>query len=178
MQKCALCEFDYHKVGLQEGRCPQCGNIIEWPEEPEDQVANARAADSMLTEKTSEGPLSQQPTLEVPIDPSFVDSSPTAPSHLQADGSSLPTEMVQLWRDSIEGTLDVRSTLKGPVSNSNSKSSNTISDSVFAIRPREVRSPLSVTEKPVDYELLDVIGQGGVGVGAMNTKKSFWPKRF
>ncbi|MDX1927076.1 MAG: protein kinase [Pirellulaceae bacterium] len=186
MQKCALCNFDYEMVSLQEGRCPQCGNIIEWPEEPEASDSQASVAGQQPVEKTADAPLSPEPVTEAtiysesvaprsiaasPIAPNPIAPSPGAPSpssfatelpKAEAASAALPKEMDQLWRDSIQGAADVRSTLKGP--DSSPESHNTVSDSVFAILPREVRSPLNVSDKPVDYELLDVIGQGGVGV--------------
>ena len=165
MQKCALCEFDYENVSLQEGRCPQCGSIVEWPEESETTPLNIANASSMPTETASEPAHNENPnqapsTSDVTNDIQSVDAKNIAselPSKNKAS-SALPEKMDQLWRDSIQGASDVRSTLKGP------DAGYTVSDSVFAILPREVRSPLNATDTPVDYELLDIIGQGGVGV--------------
>ncbi len=166
MQKCALCEFDYENVSLQEGRCPQCGSIVEWPEETETPNANGNGNGNgnevALTaiQKTLDFPLPVQPAPERVNDQEVVAQNVVANDLHEADipSTSLPKDMEQLWRNSIQGTTDVRSTLKGP------NTGYTVSDSVFAILPREVRSPLTATDKPVDYELLDVIGQGGVGV--------------
>ncbi|MEQ1825483.1 MAG: protein kinase [Pirellula sp.] len=156
MQKCALCEFDYENVNLQEGRCPQCGSIVEWPEEPEANPNNSAA-------------------IRIPLDniqqdlPSAALSNPVSisPSEAEADSndpiatvptSAIPSSMDQIWEESIQGSSDIVNTIKGP------SVGHTVSDSVFAILPRELRSPLNVTDTPVDYELLDIIGQGGVGV--------------
>ena len=160
MQKCALCEYDYENVSLQEGRCPQCGSIVEWPEECESAPLSGAKADSMPTEVTSKLPNQALPGSSATNDPESVDAKNIGPelANMDLSSSSLPKEMDQLWRDSIQGASDVRSTLKGP------EAGYTVSDSVFAILPREVRSPLNVSDTPVDYELLDIIGQGGVGV--------------
>ncbi len=164
MQKCALCEFDYENVSLQEGRCPQCGSIVEWPEEPEVPTETKTLAvvdaGSTAIEKPSEIAMQSQPTRGKTNEREVLKAKPIVPDLSKADATaaSLPKEMDQLWRDSIQGASDVRSTLKGP------DAGYTVSDSVFAILPREVRSPLNVSDSPVDYELLDIIGQGGVGV--------------
>ena len=159
MQKCALCEFDYENVSLQDGRCPQCGSIVEWPEELESPVMGVDA-DSMPVEPPSEFSVQAKSTLESTNDQAVVDANALVPDLPKADSlaTSMPKELDQLWRDSIHGNSDLRSTLKGP------DIGYTVSDSVFAILPREVRSPLKASSTPVDYELLDVIGQGGVGV--------------
>ncbi|MCC6511709.1 MAG: protein kinase [Pirellulaceae bacterium] len=65
-----------------------------------------------------------------------------------------------LWRDSIQYANGPLSTLKGPAQE------QTVSDTVFSIQPRALRAPNVEPdpENPVDYELLEIIGQGGVGV--------------
>lgn len=164
MQKCALCEFDYENVSLQEGRCPQCGSIVEWPEEPEipttPRPETGVDTDSTSSEKPAEISTAAQSTPGATNDRQVVEEKTIPPVLPKADANatSMPKEMDQLWRESIQGVSDVRCTLKGP------ETSYTVSDSVFAILPREVRSPLNVSDSPVDYELLDIIGQGGVGV--------------
>lgn len=163
MQKCALCEFDYENVSLQEGRCPQCGSIIEWPEDPETSNAITNASEPTPSEEiqdSSEPEIkTHQASEHVASPPALAAPSSSADDLQKADNPSpLPKEIDRLWRASIQGTADARCTIKGP------DSGYTVSDSVFAILPREVRSPLKVSDKPVDYELLDIIGQGGVGV--------------
>ena len=164
MQKCALCEFDYENVSLQEGRCPQCGSIVEWPEEPEapteTQPLIGADTGSKPSQKPAEISIQPQSAPDTTNEREVVEAKPIVPDLPKADATVawLPKEMDQLWRDSIQGSSDVRSTLKGP------EAGYTVSDSVFAILPREVRSPLNVSDSPVDYELLDIIGQGGVGV--------------
>ena len=157
MQKCALCEFDYENVSLQEGRCPQCGSVLEWPEElgTSDGVETSSASGNEASEFAVQAPSAFDAT----NDGKDVDSESVVPDLHKLDAAgALPKEIVQLWRDSIQSSSDVSSTLKGP------EAGYTISDSVFSILPREVRSPLNISDAPVDYELLDIIGQGGVGV--------------
>ena len=156
MQKCALCEFDYENVSLQEGRCPQCGSIVEWPEEPESPPISARDLTLPPSDIPSDLPVKAQAN-PVAFSPSEGDSNSSEPS-TDDSPSVIPNRMDQLWRASIQGNSNPRSTIKGP------SVGHTVSDSVFAILPREVRSPLTITDSPVDYELLEVIGKGGVGV--------------
>lgn len=150
MQKCALCEFDYENVKLQEGRCPQCGSVINWPEEP----------DSSPPQTPYSGETDRTPPTPPP--PAALHAGDAATHYFMPEtdpsSSPIPEAIDKVWRDSIQGTVDPRCTLKGP------EVGYTVSDSVFAVLPREVRSPLNITDKPVDYELLDLIGQGGVGV--------------
>ncbi len=64
----------------------------------------------------------------------------------------------KLWRDSISDGVSPLATLKV------AESGGSISDSVFSIQQREIRSGNVELGAPVDYQLLEVIGQGGVGV--------------
>lgn len=190
MQKCAFCEFDYGEITLQEGRCPQCGSIVSWPEEPDSpnsaspevlaqlQIPNTVPANDdkpLTTQGGSASPNddsngsrahvkdseSQPVQSQIVQQPSSAPTSSVSPN--QAGGSAVDPIRKQsvenLWRDSIESNANVYCTIKG------ANSEPTVSDSVFSILPREVRSPLhDIGNAPVDYELLDIIGQGGVGV--------------
>ena len=133
MQKCALCEFDYENVSLQEGRCPQCGSIVEWPEEPESPPISARDLTLPPSDIPSDLPVKEQAN-PVAFNPSEGDPNSSAPS-TDDSPSVIPNRMDQLWRASIQGNSNPRSTIKGP------SVGHTVSDSVFAILPREVRSP-------------------------------------
>ncbi len=156
MQKCALCEFDYENVSLQEGRCPRCGSILEWPAESESPPASSGAVAITSGDTPPEWQVKPH-TNAIELKPSQGDTNSSQPNS-DDNTSTIQTDVEQLWRGSIQADSDVRSTIKGP------ETPHTISDSVIAVLPREVRSPLNITDKPVDYELLDVIGQGGVGV--------------
>ena len=160
MQKCAFCEFDYGEITLREGRCPQCGSIVAWPDEPDSSQPGDTTATVFLPGKQPNaadanataivGGPAPQPA--APMSPSAAIPESAVPS------SAASAALDRLWRDSISSASDVRFTIKGV------ESQHTVSDSLFSVLPREVRSPLNITDAPVDYELLDIIGQGGVGV--------------
>jgi len=160
MQKCAFCEFDYGEITLQEGRCPQCGSIIAWPDEPDSSQPGDTTATVVF-------PIKQPNAVDANATVIFGEevtqpAAPMGPSAAIA-ASAVPRsegleDLDKLWRDSISSTSDLRFTIKGV------ESQHTVSDSLFSVLPREVRSPLNITDAPVDYELLDIIGQGGVGV--------------
>lgn len=192
MQKCAFCEFDYGEITLQEGRCPQCGSIVSWPDEPDPTSGNTPALMAQFTMPNTEPkpengtstppntgeaspqdvavPVGQDETVSAqPLVNSNLNSGTpsTASSDIPPSAGSLASppagprnqSVENLWRDSIESNANVYCTIKG------ANSEPTVSDSVFSILPREVRSPLhDIGNAPVDYELLDIIGQGGVGV--------------
>lgn len=178
MQTCPFCHFDAGDRPLNEGRCPQCGSIIQWSDEDiAATIQNFQAHAEQNQEESStadQDPISAQPD-------SASDSEPTA--RMDAEPSSLPAQpmsdqsnpdadeaiderhptptpvlLSRLWKDSIAANGDVRSTLKGE------EAEVTVSDTVFSIQTREVRLVSDSPSESLDYELLEVIGQGGVGV--------------
>ena len=166
MQKCAFCEFDYGEITLQEGRCPQCGSIVAWPDEPDSSQPGDMTTTVVFPRKQPNavdanatvifGGEAPQPA--APESPSAAIAASAASAASAVPGSAASEDLDKLWRDSISSASDVRFTIKGV------ESQHTVSDSLFSVLPREVRSPLNITDAPVDYELLDIIGQGGVGV--------------
>ena len=64
----------------------------------------------------------------------------------------------RIWRESISNTTSLNATLKC------TQSEPTASDSIFSVQTREVRSAGQALGVPADYEILNVIGRGGVGV--------------
>ena len=153
MQKCPFCEFSYGEMTLNDGRCPQCGSIIEWPDDsvPSGQMTTTPfivppftpappiPANNEIGNQKSEG---QSPFVDEGQTPQETDSA----------------QIEKLWRDSIVSNSDVYCTLKGD------KAEATVSDSAISIQRRGIREPNSPDLPTADYEILEKIGTGGVGV--------------
>lgn len=213
MQTCPFCNFDAGDRPLHEGRCPQCGSIVQWSDkdiaatlagykpvttddEPSSPVgssfgnrdaasndnssndtANYNAADDVRSTLMPQDYISDVQPVEPTIEPASSSSSAwsreddahyannqsddgqvPSPGDDQPIDKSTPALLSHLWKDSLSQSNDVRSTIKGQ------QGEQTVSDTVFSIQTREVRPVSDVPCDTLDYELLNIIGQGGVGV--------------
>ncbi len=200
MQTCPFCNFDAGDRPLNEGRCPQCGSIIQWSDEDINatiQSFHAQAieasSDASKDSTNDDEQLSNRPeplgdtfgyakleradainNVEPGTKPpesssagqSVTPSQPIGPAQPPGNRGSdpnpnptpTPALLSRLWKDSLESKGSVRSTLKG------AESDATVLDTVFSIQSREVRPVSDTPSDTLDYELLGVIGQGGVGV--------------
>lgn len=168
MRQCPFCEFDSGEMQLTEGRCPQCGSVIEWNdyEEAKPELVPVRTQHT-TTNVASTEPAPAQPALPTP-DPSFdlksgqIESSGNADDSVKkpvdTSGQSDSQKLEELWRDSIVSDSNVFCTIKS------SKAEATVSDSAFSIQRREIRDAKDPAIIGADYEILEKIGTGGVGV--------------
>lgn len=117
------------------------------------------AADSPATESPSTSPSTGAPpsppspphTSTVRTDVEPLEPSPQKPAGLDTDQSR---QLKQIWSKSI--TTRPETTIQTP--------SNYGTVSNLVIRQRALAKPETPTHSPADYELLGVIGEGGVGV--------------
>ena len=122
MQKCPFCEFSYGEMTLNDGRCPQCGSIIEWPD---DSVPSGQ----MTTTPFIVPPFT--PALPIPANNKIGIQKSEGQSPVGDEGRT-PHEtdsahIEKLWRDSIVSNSDVYCTLKGD------KAEATVSDNVVHV---------------------------------------------
>ncbi len=208
MQTCPFCNFDAGDRPLIEGRCPQCGSIVQWSDEdiaatiqnfeahaaqppletgedaPVPENDSERSTDeyssagyfggnsnNLSNENEGSGALADQVEADDaranhaetnPVEPSQEGNpSSDGTNHVEIHGPTptpTPVLLSRLWKDSLTSTGNVRGTLKGE------EAEVTVSDTVFSIQTREVRQASDTPSESLDYELLGVIGQGGVGV--------------
>ncbi len=174
MQFCPFCEFDHRETMPRDGRCHQCGAVIAWPEPPQSHTAQLTPLAPKINpaSPTIANPETHSPTsiesIDVPEDVTSPrthvvnDSRKKSASVNQNQDSSASGSAEQaiegLWRSSLTDGITNKCTLKGE------STGGTVSDSHLFIKERDIRGDSQDLPSAVDYELLDVIGQGGVGV--------------
>lgn len=189
MMRCPFCEADLgdENVRLRDGRCPRCSSILNWTaDEGEPPVATAPSPsiaapavkvasddDDELTIKDIVRTLvergGQQPPaakgklgnvrIATPPDlrgePSSNDRGRRPPGIVS--GISIP-EIDKIWRGSLTVQTHPSATLKAVAS----ATDEAVSD--LLIRPYRLREPGQPADGASEYELQEVIGEGGVGV--------------
>lgn len=93
----------------------------------------------------------------------WADSSSESESERKPKGQGKPEvktdQIASLWKQSIVTNSDLHRTIKSD------SGELTVSDSVYSIQPREILESKDLQfGTSLDYELLEVIGEGGVGV--------------
>ena len=169
---CPHCHAEIDAAAIAAGQCGECGQDL--PELPEvDRGAETLASFELseelsddLSEDEGHGTLDLSEALD---EPGTIDFA--AEQTIDFDGpsdDSISLEMVtSQWEDNIEGepnntnaTIKQRETVAGPF----------VSRSSLVVKSRQVRTPQQVPKpfaSPVDapdYELLNVLGEGGMGV--------------
>lgn len=96
------------------------------------------------------------------IQPVFESPTPaptSGPSTIEERAQERFKAVQQIWRQSITSDSNISLTIKSQTSEM------TVTDSVYSIQPREVKSSDQTTfGEQLDYELINVIGEGGIGV--------------
>ncbi len=96
------------------------------------------------------------------IQPVFESPTPaptSGPSTIEERAQERFKAVEQIWRQSITSDSNISLTIKSQTSEM------TVTDSVYSIQPREVKSSDQTTfGEQLDYELINVIGEGGIGV--------------
>jgi WD40 repeat protein/serine/threonine protein kinase len=188
MMRCPFCDADLsdESTRIRGGRCPHCGSILMWSEEaPSEEVIGA--APREIAEPPDEDNLSikdvvrtivarganeplavtsnvKRPRFATPPDLRF---APTTSESLQPppkqppapDGNPQPlADIDKLWRGSMTVASRPSTTLKTP----EALPDPGIND--LLIRPVRISSPGEPPPQGTEYEMTDVIGEGGVGV--------------
>ncbi len=170
MQVCPFCNVDRGDRPLNEGRCPNCGIVLDWqdvegeaavPVDPKSVPTEAPTASRKESTDVDDASSRVEPSPSsenLPVQETATEESPKTVRKSLQKGSWPTQDIVELWRHSISDVSKPQQTLKGVTS------AGTVSDSIFSIQQREIRSGDVDVGVPVDYQLLEVIGQGGVGV--------------
>jgi len=155
MLSCPICDSQIDDVSAHDGRCPNCGGVIAWHYEEEtaaepaedlvhDPVHNADSPKA--TAKPSKGSVAPQ--------------RPPAKSAMPKPESlsdSRRVDVTAMWEGSISPDSGNYSTLGQSMPASDE-------DSDLVIQSRKLSWTDDADVARADYELLEVIGEGGVGV--------------
>lgn len=155
---------------MREGRCNRCGSQLQWDESasgdvtPAVQAAVAKLAAGMAPLQGTGKRADSEDLQAVAAALRGQGAAPAArPVDLATEpriGGGTPVDAPALenqWRQGIDTEANPLRTLKGV-------STSSVSDLPVFIHPRAVRRPADPEFGPSEYELLDVIGEGGVGI--------------
>ncbi len=191
MLNCPFCGFDYSEVGLRDSRCRNCGSVLAWDNDanandplplpkliiPDTSTQYMSLEEYRIQqtkrESTDVGALDTAEAAKAtrPIDNAFrapIAAAETAaflpPKTPQDESRFVPNQvneqLTSMWGQPIEEvSANPLMTIKGA-----SAKETVVSDSVLAIHSREVRRPDEAATQASDYELLEVIGEGGIGI--------------
>lgn len=175
MWTCPFCDADLLEAGLREGRCPYCGGIINWSEESANVDAPSEVDRNAQERAAVESPLalaSEQPNQAIsdgslpagtsghgePHD-SQVDQ-PNADNGGRRTAGSKHDDTLQLtamWEEAASQDPNPFRTIK-------SDHLDVPPGSNLVIRSHQISRPGDGPGNEADYELLEVIGEGGMGV--------------
>jgi hypothetical protein len=174
MFHCPFCDAMLSGDSSQASRCPQCGSQLLWTEEPLPEPPGASSApvldsEPALPESRSESAVhvataETRPEIVIPRDPSGdqnrtqgnESSTLQVKAPLAGELPDAPANVEELWRGSYSHTISPRMTLKASV----------VAPPIapgLSIRSRQLRHSDEYGADEADYELLERIGQGGVG---------------
>lgn len=194
MLKCPICDVDLSEAGLDRGRCENCGGLLVWDDEPLDSSAESvpynAAATPPIPHLTSSNPSMEQ-ILQVIVDRSEATNAgsprsplPSVPVGARAAappdevrsagrmdgeqgvpvvGDVEPSNAVSLadvsriWQQSLDSAVTPWTTLKASSEDAGRATG-------LVIQRRNLHVAREAVVPTADYEILNVIGEGGVGV--------------
>lgn len=173
MLQCSFCNREVLEIELLEGRCPQCGSVLVWNEEGDDvappvatDFATNAAGDPLTTLDVSHDSVNDLPPQEfaTPTPPPADLPSPNEadqkiretmqPRKLSPDDKQI---LQTNWRATVDTALNSKMTLK-------SGGGEYDSAVMRAVPRRGLQNPGESADESSDYQLIDVIGEGGVGI--------------
>lgn len=183
MLQCSFCNREILEVELADGRCPQCGSVLVWNEagdEPAQPMRNA-LGDTLTTLDVSSEPIVEEFAAPVASEPqpapvaSKTEPPPEEPPDRDDDPGTVDDQKIyetlrpkklssddkqvlkSKWGSTLHGAANARMTLKAGTPD--------YSAAVMRSVPRRgVQSPGDTADESADYQLIDVIGEGGVGI--------------
>src|SRR5262245_1975734 len=184
MMRCPFCDADLSagSFRLRGGRCPQCGSILSWAQDEPAEEASPQLSAAPPTATADEDGMSMRDIVrtlvsrgggdeEAPAAASLVSQAPrplpptpeaakTVNTSAPAERPAAPPEQVdRIWSKSLTSIATKPSmTIKA----SSSEPDAAISD--VYIRPFRIGLPGEITQANNEFELQEVIGEGGVGV--------------
>lgn len=173
MLTCQFCNYDYSDEGLREGRCPACGVLLEWVDVGPAATEQNPPAPTTLSHSTvalpnSDGmPAGHSPHSQPPNSDSPGDSDP---KRTKADLTGRETITQPVASPDIKQTIDrLWSSSTGlktarPNVTIQPDSSPIGLASQLVIRPRSINDHQTSDRGLADYEMIEMIGEGGVGV--------------
>lgn len=159
----ALPGGDYGTNDAQPGAASDGGNIATGTGSGSDSFATVQyetPAKSAEPETVNDRTIArtQQFDSNHPLNLPPADIGPPAPRVAPPTGSANPEALARIWEGGIGGQANPQATIKGGGS-----PTATVNSRLF-IGSRAVRLPGMPHERETDYELMEVIGEGGMGV--------------
>jgi len=173
MPTCHACHADVDKLSLASGRCAKCGAVLR--SVPNRTVQSDLNPNTMQTQELGDAGVSEQDeessgnssTVAFAGEQTMDFTGGSGDSTISIDMDEPDSRVTAQWLDNVaDGETDPEVTIK----QQETITSGLQTRSSLVVKSRQVRT-LSKTELPVtaaaespDYELLDVIGEGGMGV--------------
>lgn len=188
MLRCLFCDAELSDTLLRAGCCPVCGGRLQWPDEDADDPSTRPASETPAAREPSSSPTLPLPPSPLGTPPSIApppraikplespSPSPQEPpvasqSDRPASGSAepggpfsadhLPPEVLARVTSAWSGAFDSREFPRNTIKVS---SLDTADVPALVIRPRQLGGRDRPGVEQPDYELLEIIGEGGVGV--------------
>lgn len=162
MHTCPKCSAELGAAVPLSGHCPRCGTPLVRPDAPPDASARSPLAATLdssdLPEPVGDHPPSAGAHAAPP--PRYPTPNVTAMYQTFREAGLSPDEardVTQIWRGTFSPATTPRMTLKQAGEPAGRKST-------LVVKTRNVRPPAEFDARTSDYELLSVIGEGGMGV--------------